>query len=102
MNEKSLGVLVTSKQHGDHLYPLFRAAMRKNIALTIHLQGDGVCLCLDKKCQEVLDHVHFSICRHSAESLGVVEQIQTRYPQILTSAAASAVVIGACSKHLVL
>ena len=102
MNQKSLGVLVTSKKHGDHLYPLFRAAKRKNIVLAVHFQGDGVCMCLEKKCQAVLDHVHFSICRQSAESLGVVDQIQTRYPHIFTSAADSPAVIGACSKHLVL
>ena len=102
MNKKSLGVLVTSKKHGAHLYPLFRAAKRKNIALTVHLQGDGVRLCLEKRCQEVLDHVQFTICRHSAESLGLVDEIQTRYPHILTSAAASPAVIGSCSKHVVL
>ena len=102
MNKKSLGVLVTSNKHGDHLYPLFHAAKRKNIALTVHLQGDGVRLCLEKRCQEVLDHVRFSICRHSAESLGVVDQIQARYPHLLTSATASPVVLGAYSKHVVL
>ncbi len=102
MNKKSLGILVTSKKHGSHLYPLFRAAKRKNIALTVHLQGDGVSLCLEKRCQEMLDLVQFTICRNSAESLGLVDKIQTCYPHLLTSAAASPAVIGACTKHMVL
>ena len=102
MNKKSLGVLVTSKKHGVHLYPLFRAAKRKKIDLAIHLQGDGVLLCLEKSCQEVLDHVQFSICRHSAASLGIADQIRTRYPHTLASAPDSPVVIGECTKHVVL
>ncbi len=102
MKNKSLGVLITSIKHSVHLYPLFRAAKRKKIALAVHLQGDGVRLCLEKRCQEVLDQVQFSICRNSADSLGVTDQIENRYPHALTSSTTCPVIIAACSKQVVL
>lgn len=102
MAKKMLGVLVTSIQHGEHLYPLFRAARRKNIALAVHFQGDGVRLCLDKRSREVLDQIQFSICRHSAEALGIADQVLSRYPHLLTSDRSTPAAIGACAKHVVL
>lgn len=102
MQPNSLGVLVTSEKHADHLLPLLRAAKRKHIAVAVHLQGDGVRLCMDERCQKVLDQVPFSICRNSAESLGVADEIQARYPQVFAPDTAFPSVIGACSKQLVL
>ena len=50
---KTLGVLVTSEKHGPHLPRILKAAERKNIALAIHLQGQGVRLCLQKRYEKV-------------------------------------------------
>lgn len=102
MNRKSLGVLVTSEAHGAHLYPLFRAAERKNIQLAVHLLGEGVRLCLGRGYRDLLVRTHLTICRRSAEMLGITAHIRAFYPHALTSEQNNAITIVQCARCIVL
>ena len=102
MKRKSLGVLVTSEKHGAHLNPLCCAAERKQIALAVHLQGEGVRLCLQPKYQDMMTRVHLSICHKSAEKLGLTGYLKTRYPGALTSDRNASISIRQCTRHIVL
>ena len=102
MKQRSLCVLLTSHANGVHLYPLFFAAERKNVQLAIHLQGEGVRLCLDEGYRQLLARTHFSICRPSAERLGIADRIRTLYPHALLSGQRRSISIRQCAKFIVL
>lgn len=102
MSQKTLGILVTSEKHDDHLIPLFLAAGRKKIALTIHFQGEGVRLCLLEKYKDMMAKVNLSICRRSAETLGLTGRLRSLYPHAMEANRNASIRISQCTRHIVL
>ncbi len=70
--------------------------------MAIYLQGEGVRLGLQERYGKVLTRAHLSICRRSAETLGVAEQLQTLFPQALTTGGNIPMRINACTRFIVL
>ena len=68
-----LGVLVTSDEHTKHVIGLVSAASEKGIDVDVFCMDRGTLLLerdeLKSLCK--LDNVVISLCRHSAEGLGV-------------------------------
>ena len=69
----NLGILVTSDEHLDHVIGLVNAATRKSHKVTLFCMDRGTLLLDDQKVKQLctLNDVEISLCRHSAEGLGV-------------------------------
>jgi predicted peroxiredoxin len=69
----NLGILVTSDEHLDHVIGLVKAATSKALNVTLFCMDRGTLLLEDPKIKQLckLDGVEISLCRHSAEGLGV-------------------------------
>jgi len=71
---------VTSDEHLDHVVGLVKAAVNKAINVTLFCMDRGTLLMEDPKVKQLckLDDVEISLCRHSAEGLGVDTQNITK------------------------
>ena len=69
----NLGILVTSDEHLQHIIGLVNAATRKVHKVTLFCMDRGTLLLDNAKFKELcqLDGVEISLCRHSADGLGV-------------------------------
>ena len=69
----NLGILVTSDEHLDHVIGLVNAAASKSHKVTLFCMDRGTLLLDDQKVKQLckLNDVEISLCRHSAEGLGV-------------------------------
>lgn len=99
---KTLGILITSERHGLHLEAIVPAAKRKRIQLCVHVHGPAVRLCLKREFRLVIVQTEMTICRHSAKRFGILEKLETIYPEGLTSPQRPALDIGRCTKCIVL
>jgi hypothetical protein len=100
--QKTLGVLITSEQHGLHLETIVQAAKRKRIQLCVHVHGPAVRLCLKRQFGSALVQTEMTICRNSAKRFGILEKLETLYPEGLTTPHRPALDIGRCTKSIVL
>lgn len=100
--QKTLGILITSEQHGIHLEAIVRAAKRKRIQLHVHINGPAVVLCLRRGFQSALHQTKMTICRYSADRFGIKERLAVLYPEALTSIHRPPLDIGQCTKRIVL
>ena len=100
--QKTLGILITSEQHGLHLEAIVQAAKHKRIHLCVHVHGPGVRLCLKRQFQSALVQTEMSICTNSAKRLGLLEKLEALYPEGLTTPQRPALDISRCSKSIVL
>jgi hypothetical protein len=100
--QKTLGILITSDQHGLHLEAIVRAAKCKRIQLRVHVHGPGVRLCLKRRFQWALAQTEMTICRRSAKRFGIVAKLEALYPEGLTTLQRPALDVARCSKTIVL
>ena len=100
--QKTLGLLITSDRNGTHLEAIVRAALRKRVTVRAHISGLGVKLCLRQGFQAVLAHAQVTICRRSAERLGLRDQIEALTRHVLTSSRRPPLNIIQCDRCLVL
>ena len=72
----NLGILVTSDEHIDHVIGLVKAAVGKAEKISLFAMDRGTLLLENERLKELchLDGVDISLCRHSAEGLGVNTQ----------------------------
>jgi hypothetical protein len=99
---KTLGILITSERHGAYLEAIARAAKRKRIRLYVHIDGQGVRLCLKRSFLSALAEAEVTICRRSADRFGITDTLEACYPNALTSPDRPALDIGRCNKRIVL
>ena len=69
----NLGLLVTSDEHLDHVIGFVKAATNKAEKVSLFCMDRGTLLLENPRIKELckLDGVEISLCRHSAEGLGV-------------------------------
>lgn len=72
----NLGILVTSNDHLEQIIGLARAASKKKLKVKMFCMDRGTLLLEDPRFKELckLDDMEISLCRHSAESMGVDTQ----------------------------
>ncbi len=72
----NLGILVTSDEHLDHVIGLVKAAIHKAEKVTLFCMDRGTLLLENANVKDLckLEGVEISLCRHSAEGLGVDTQ----------------------------
>ena len=68
-----LGIIVNTDRHLDHVLGIIRAALSKNHEVSIFAMDDSIHLLSDPSFSGLTetDNVSMSICRHSAERLGI-------------------------------
>lgn len=98
----NLGILITTDGHAAYAREIVRAACDKGHGVRIHLIGSGVKIVTDAVFKPLGDWAQVTICRHSAEQLGLAENIEQRYPHMLTADQGMADIIVGCDRHLVL
>ena len=98
----TLGILITTNGHATYAREIVHAACDKGHRVRIHLTGPGVKIVGNRAFDILGDWARITICRHSAEQLGLADNIQGRYPHMLTTDEGMADIIVGCDRHLVL
>ena len=98
----TLGILIITDSHAKYVREIVHAAHHKGHLVRIHLTGSGVKVAGSTAFEPVGAWAKITICRQSAEKLGLTEDLERRYPHILTDDESIADVILGCDRHLVL
>ena len=98
----TLGILITSERYSAYANELARAAHQKGHAVRLHLTGPGVKICHTAAFKRLSTWAEVTICRHSAEQLGLVEALEKTSPHLLMAENHMAEIIMASDRHLVL
>jgi len=79
-----LGILVNTDRHPEHVLGIAEAAADKNHEVTVFAMDDGVLLLCTPAIEKLagLADVTLSVCRHSAERLGIATD---RFPETVKS-----------------
>lgn len=98
----SLGILIITDSYAKYAREIVHAAHHKGHMVRIHLTGSGVKVAGSTAFEPVKAWAQITICRRSAEQLGLTEDLERRYPHKLTEDESMADVILGCDRHLVL
>lgn len=98
----TLGILLITESHAAYAGEIARAAHDKGHSVRIHLTGQGVKVAGSTALEHLDTWAKITICRYSAEEMGLAEDIGQRHPHMLTADRHSADIIVGCDRHLVL
>jgi hypothetical protein len=108
--KETLGILVPSNKHIDHLIGIARAAKKAGKVLCIFLTHDGCLITQDPKYQELADIVgpeeidKISLCNVGWEELGLKGQPipAGMDPEDLATQSRHCALMGTCDRYLVI
>ena len=97
-----LGILVKSAAKIDWVYHLARAAGTKRKSVWIHFAENGVLGLQQQQIERLMPYAKISICRSSADRLGLAPELFRRYDSCLAPPSAVAAMIRGCKRYVVL
>ena len=101
MNQK-LGILVNSLDFTAQVIELARAANAKGKGVRIHLSMQGIFLIQDKSFDELSRIASITICRESAESMNLPENIREITSDLIVESSELSQVLADCSRCVAL
>ena len=98
----TLSILITTDNHSAYACEIAHAAYDKGHTVRIHLTGPGVKVAASTALEALGAWAKITICRLSAEQMGLAEDIGRRYPHMLSADEQIADIIVESDRHLVL
>ena len=97
-----LGILVKSGTKADWIFNLARAAGTRKKSVWIHFAENGILGLHEQQIEKLKPYARISICRSSADRLGLVQNVSRRFSSCLVPPTAAADMIRSCERYVVL